>query len=52
MPDQACNTTMKLDTSTADPGHKLILIIIEAQSIMTHTEVTPDHIIGSTEDTT
>ena len=52
MLDQAHNTTTKVDTGTADPDHKLIPIIIEAQSITTQTEATPDHTIGSTEDTT
>ena len=52
MLDQARETTTKTDTSAADPDHKLISIIIEAQTITTHTEATPDHTIGSTEDTT
>ena len=52
MPDHACNTTRKLDTGTADPDNKLIPIIIKAQPIITHTEVAPNHVIGSTEDMT
>ena len=43
---------MKLDTGTANPDHKFIPVIIETQSIMTHTGVIPDHTIRSTEDTT
>ena len=43
---------MKMDTSTADPPHTLIPIIIKAQSITTHTEATLDHTTGSTEDMT
>ena len=43
---------MKKDISAADPDHKLIPIITTAQSIMTHTEATPDHTIGPTKDTT
>ena len=40
---------MKIDTSTADPDHTLIPIIIKAQSITTHTEAVLVHTIGSTE---
>ena len=43
---------MKIDTVTANPDHKPIPIVIEVQSITTHTEATPDHTIGSTKDTT
>ena len=52
MLNQAHNTNMKIDTSTADPDHTLIPVIIKAQSITTHTEASLDHTIGSTEDMT
>ena len=43
---------MKIDTGKSDPDHTLIPIIIEAQSITTHTEATPDHTMGLNKDMT
>ena len=43
MPDQVLDTTVKTETSKANPDHSLIFKDITAQAIVIHIEATLDH---------